>query len=332
MVAGGSAFGRADGFLLVRVVDGASGAPVANAQVTDLDAFMQRLTDDRGEVRFDRGERRAMRLRVRQLGYRFVERVVTLSAGLADTTLVPLDRLPLVLPEQRTTAVNRCDMPVDPATQELSLAALARLRLAAEQYGQFRRSFPFEVRSERRTVFFDAQGGVTGKPKIANERTRSERWGDPYRPGEVLHRGMGFSVSLLFVQALADTVFWDRHCLVAREVEGRAAQRWVRLDFAPARDVDTPDWSGSAWLDSATSVLRRLEFRLTRLRDGDAPRRLEGYTTFTEPTPFITLPESTLAYWWRRGPRADDEWGFPDVLQIIHVTSVDYRGARPPRP
>jgi hypothetical protein len=162
---------------------------------------------------------------------------------------------------------------------------------------------------------------------------QASEWGDRYEPGNVLHRErLGFTVSLLFVHSLADPVFWDRHCLVARAVERRDGQPWLRLDFAPARDVTTPDWQGSAWLDSATSVLRRIEFRLTGLADDDSPRRLEGYTTFSAPSPFITIPDSSVAYWWRRSPASELEWGKPDVLQLLHVTAIEYSGARPPPP
>lgn len=319
------------GTLVVRVVDLASREPIPNAQVTDLDAAIQYLTNARGEARLERGDRYAVRVRVRQLGYRFVERTLPVSAAAADTATFALERAPFVLPVQRATAIDRCDMRTDAATQELSLLALSQLRLAAEHYDAFRRTYPFTVRSERKTVTFHRRTGAPARPIVLRERTSSSRWGDPYRPGRVLRRErLSFSASLLFVLALADTAFWDRHCLVARNVESHADQRWLRLDFAPARDLDSPDWSGSAWLDSATSVLRRIEFRMTGLGEHDTPRRLEGYTTFSAPSPFITIPDSTLAYWWRGAPASEDQWGTPDVLQVIHVTVIEYDDAKPP--
>jgi hypothetical protein len=317
--------------LLVRVVDAASHDPIPNAQVTDLDSAVQRLTNARGEARFDWSGRPAMRLRVRQLGYRVAERAVRAGDGSVDTTVVALERVPFVLPEQRAVAIDRCDLRTDSATQELSLYALSQLRLAAEHYDQFRRAYPFTVQAERRTVVFSRRAFVRPRETLTRERTSSSEWGDRYEPGNVLHRErLGFSVSLLFVLALADSGFWDRHCLVARAVEQRAGQPWLRLDFAPVRDLRTPDWSGSAWLDSATSVLRRVEFRLTGLADDDSPRRLEGYTTFSAPSPFITIPDSSVAYWWRSSPASELDWGKPDVVQLIRVTAVEYRGAQPP--
>ena len=319
------------GTLLVRVVDAGSHEPIPNAQVTDLDSAVQRLTNGRGEARFDWSGRPAMRLWVRQLGYRLAERVVRPGAGGTDTAVVALDRVPFVLPEQRAVAIDRCDLRTDSATQELSLYALSQLRLAAEHYDQFRRTYPFTLRAERRTIVFSRRANAPARETVSRERTSSSEWGDRYEPGNVLHRErLGFSASLLFVASLADSAFWDRHCLVARTVERRAEQSWLRLDFAPARDLDTPDWAGSAWLDSATSVLRRVEFRLTNLAPDDSPRRLEGYTTFSSPSPFITIPDSSVAYWWRSNPTSELGWGRPDVLQLIRVTAIDYSGPRPP--
>ena len=319
------------GTLIVRVIDAASKAPIPNAQVTDLDGGVQRLTAAHGEARFDWGDRPVIRARVRQLGYRFAERTVLRGSGDADTAIFALVRIPLVLPEQRAVAIDNCGQRTDSATQELSLVALSRLRLAAEHFDEFRRTYPFTMRAVRRTVTFSRRQFVPPRETLSREHTSSDRWGDPYRPGDVLHREpLGFSVSLLFVNSLADSAFWDRHCLVAGAVESRDGQRWLRLEFAPARNVDSPDWSGSAWLDSATSVLRRVEFRLTGLGENDSPRRLEGYTTFREPSPFITIPDSSVAYWWRSGPRTESEWGKPDVLQLIRVTAIEYSGAAPP--
>lgn len=322
--------GSAPGFV-VRVVDAASRDPIPNAQVTDLDAAIQRLTGAQGEARFDWSDRPEVRLRVRQLGYRARDLLVHPGAPAADTTDVALVRVPFVLPELRAVAIDRCDQRTDSATQDLSLFALSQLRLAAEHYDQFRRAYPFMMRGERHTYTFSRRPGVPTREVVSRERESSANWGDPYRAGRVLHRErLGFSVSLLFVLALADSAFWDRHCLVARGVERHEGEPWLRLQFVPARDLDSPDWAGSAWLDSATSVLRRVEFHLTGLREDDDVRRLEGYTTFSPRSPFITMPDSSIAYWWREGPSSDGEWGRPDVAQVLLVIGIDYAGARPP--
>jgi hypothetical protein len=116
-----------------------------------------------------------------------------------------------------------------------------------------------------------------------------------------------------------------------RGVEPYAGHRVVRLEFTPARGLRGPEWSGTAFTDSATRLLHRVEFRLVGLRPDDVPARLEGYTTFSSPSPFIAMPESTLAMmWWRRTPPSDSAWGMPDVVQLLHRIDVQYRKAKPP--
>jgi hypothetical protein len=114
-------------------------------------------------------------------------------------------------------------------------------------------------------------------------------------------------------------------------VETREGRRVIRLDFHPARDVETVDWSGSAWLDSAASVLRRVDFRLANVRDPSAPRRFEGYTTFAVPSPYIAVPDSTLAWWWRRRyPRPTDDERTAEVVQSVTMREAMYVRATPP--
>jgi hypothetical protein len=61
------------------------------------------------------------------------------------------------------------------------------------------------------------------------------------------------------------------------------------------------------------------------------PRRLEGYTTFRSPSPFIVIPDSTVAMWWRRDPADSiDGWTGPDVAQVLQLLDVSYKKAKPP--
>ena len=149
---------------------------------------------------------------------------------------------------------------------------------------------------ERRTTA-TAGGSRACRRQLERDTTASNEWGDRYTPGKVVN-GIGsdeYFVPLLFVSALADSAFWDRHCFVARGVESRDGRRLIRLDFSPALDVRDPDWEGSAWLDSARSVLARVDFRLTNLRNAAGPQQFQGYTVFSTPTPYIAMPDSTVA-------------------------------------
>jgi len=47
------------------------------------------------------------------------------------------------------------------------------------------------------------------------------------------------------------------------------------------------------------------------------------------PSPFVMIPDSTIAVWWVRD--ADDgNWGKPDYAQSLSVDSLEYRRQTPP--
>jgi len=321
------------GALVVTVLDSASRHPLRNAEVIDRATDQRRFTDERGTARLAWGAGGRLTIRVRQLGFRYVDRTLQRATHPAhDTVTVVLARVAYVLPPVATAATTHCVADADSASKLLSAAVLEQLRLGADRYESFRRAYPFRVRLTRRTV----RVGRDGKPGPVRERaeeTDSERWGERYRPGRVVERsGLGFSVPVLFLSALADPAFWSRHCFVARGVESFGGTRVVRMEFSPRPGLRGPDWAGAALVDSATSILRRVEFRLAGLGTRDWPRRLEGHTSFASPAPLVVVPDTTIAMWWYDGPGEDGEWGPPSVGQLIHVAAMEYRKARPAAP
>jgi len=314
------------GVLVVRVIENTNLAPLRNAEVIDLDSRVGRFTDDSGVARVRWPVARRLHLRIRQLGFRPVDRVVDqpIDSTSGDTLRVALERVAFALPQVLTREERRCESS-DTVGGSRAVPALEQLRLAAERYESFRRSRPFRVEVERRTITLNEDG----KPRSVRrnkERVDSDDWGDPYVPGEILHHEpAGFSVSLLFLAALADSSFWTHHCFSVRGMSSFANQPVVEMDFSRAAGARAPDWEGTALIDSSTSMLRRIQFRLTGLPDNDTPRRLEGYTTFMSPSPYITIPDSTIAYWWRRGPSESGDWHAPDIVQLIHVVDVRYK-------
>jgi hypothetical protein len=319
--------------LVVHVVDSASRLPLPNAEVSAPPTI--RLTDADGNARFPWPEQGSLRIRVRQIGFRYVRRTLhrgTSPAAREDTVVVALQPAAFALPQVVTQAESRCPPITDSATRALSLSTMELLRFGAEQYDSFRAAYPFYVTLARRTVRSAALSG----PRVeeVKEAAESETYGDEYHPGRVLLRiPKGYYVPVLFVSTLADSAFWNRHCFLAKGIESREGRRVIRLDFAPSRDVREADWAGTAWIDSAASVLRRVDFRVVNLHVRGAPRRFEGYTTFAVPSPYIAVPDSTVAWWWTNTkPSESDDKFTADVLQFITTRDVAYKGAKPPAP
>ena len=294
---------------------------------------VQRFTNDRGEARVPWPASGRLSLRMRQIGFKFVERIVERRPNdrSADTLTVALARVVFALPEVVTRESSHCGSAgSDSLAKILSVPALEQLRLGAERYEAFRKAYPFQIEQERRTITV----GVDSKPKAerrGTEHAESGTWGDRYEPGNVIERlPNGFSVPILFISALADSEFWNRHCFAVRGIESLGDQRVVRLQFTPARRIRDPDWEGTAFIDSTSGILRRVDFRITGLSERSRPRRFEGYTTFSSPSPYIAIPDSTVAMWWHNGPRQPTEWGMPDIVQMVRVVQIRYRKATPP--
>jgi hypothetical protein len=327
--------------LLLRVVDSATQMPVPNAEITAHErrgvTEVQRrgLTDARGEVRVLYPEDGELRVHVRQIGFRYAERTFRRNADSRaeeDTAVVALGRLGFALPQVVVRAERNCKEPVDPSSAALTAASMELLRFGAQQFDNFRRTYPFDFTLEQRTTGASS-AMVRPRPRVQVDTLASMAWGDRYVPGKVVTpRGRDeYFVPLLFVSALADSTFWELHCFVARGVESRDGRRLIRLDFTPTLDVRDPDWEGSAWLDSARSVLARVDFRLTNLHSMIGPQRFGGYTVFSTPTPYIARPDSTVASWITGTPSgAFGEVRRSGGTQMLLIREVMYRGRKPP--
>jgi hypothetical protein len=320
---------RAQGstMLLLRVRDSLSGAPLPNAEVTAIGR--KTLTGPKGQVRITWPADGVITLRVRQLGFRYVERTVrrgTSPTATEDTLTITMQRAAFALPQVTSVARTRCRDRGADSPSPLSQSAMELLRFGAEQYGTFRSRYPFNLLLEQTTELFDPDPYHHAKRDSTEDIASSDEWGDRYYPGRVLQPtgNQTYFVPLLFVSALADSAFWDRHCFVARGVENRDGRRVIRLDFSPARGIDDAEWEGTVSIDSAASVLARVDFRLTNLPRNSWLRQFEGYTVFTTPSPYIARPDSTVSRWLSNG--SPTGWS----QQTLVIRDVRYTKETPP--
>jgi len=315
--------------------------PVGTKQILFVDfdgatvhffAGKKTLSGPKGEVRIVWPAEGVLFVRVRQLGFRYEQRTVqrgTSPTATEDTITIVMQRAAFALPQMTAVAHARCrDDDANGPPTPLSASAMELLRFGAEQYGNFRTRYPFALLVQRRTELADPYRRAA-KRDSTEELTNSSEWGDRYFPGRVLQRtgGQTYFIPLLFVSALADSAFWARHCFVARGVEEHNGRRVIRLEFSPARGINDAEWEGAALIDSAASVLTRVEFRLTNLRDYGGPRQFEGYTVFTTPSPYIARPDSTVAMWTSNGSAMRGSgWS----QQALVIRDVRYTKEAPP--
>jgi hypothetical protein len=318
--------------LLVRVLAAESGRALPNVEVLDLASTRPRFTDGPGEAKVPWPSDGRLRLRVRQIGFQFVERSVQRNElTTRDTLTILVERVAFALPRVFTHARTACEIDPDTLSRLLSAEVLAQLRAGAERYAGFVRAYPFRVVVDRRTATLGSDGKTT-RVQMWSEDGPGDEWSAPYRPGDVVDRSQpGFSVPIHFVTTLADPRFWDHHCFAARGVETRDDRRLFRLEFAPAPSTRGVDWAGEAYVDSATSLLQRVDFRLSGWARPTYRAASRDIRCFGPRRLIIYVPDSTITMWWLRTPRDTSDWGTPQVVQLLRVRELRYRRALPPR-
>ncbi len=312
----------------VTVVDAIAGYPLANADVIDLASGQHRFTDEQGQARLTWPANGALRLRVREVGYQPLQRTLDRANTSDGVATFALSKVAYVISPVKET--SRCVTTDDSASLALSVSVLDQLRQGAEKYDEFRLLYPFEVSMERRTAAVPKDGPIK-RITVNKEKYSSEDVTSAYRPGDIIqYKGTAFLVPILVLSSLADSVFWDHHCFIARGIEPYLDTRVIRLEFSPSADVHGPDWEGDAFIDSATSLLRRINFRLVNPKPRSYPKKLDGYTTFSMPSPYIVVPDTTGAEWWYRDADDKGSWGQPEYLQMIFMQELKYRKEKPP--
>jgi carboxypeptidase family protein len=279
-----------------RVIAENSGNPLPYSAITLDPGAREKLTDESGVFKYYEVPPGSYRVHVRQLGYIPLDTTVVFPPD-GRVPVFRLIRIPTALAQVQVSAPPRqCIVPDEQGNvddEELS-TVLGEARKNADRERLLRRLYPFEYRLAQRLDTYDTRA-ETHVVKYDTMTYRSDdAWG--YRKGKIVSadRSKVFGdvrvMRLPTLGDLADKRFLTAHCFKYSGIEQQAAAPVHRIDFQPLAEITAPDVEGSLFLDSATYIIRRAEFRLTRGGSiKPAVLKMQVITTYREILPNVAL-------------------------------------------
>jgi len=224
-----------------------------------------RFTSDAGHFTFTAPQPGRYGIRLKHLGFAVLDTAVTVTGPGKIAVRFTLQPIAIHLATVQVREKNKCGAARTPGSD--LYIALEELRKNAERDRILRNSYPFIYKLARRYDSF-SQGGnavpVAKQDTVAFESTTR----NDYRPGDIFQpaeRGSNATreVRIPSLSDLADEAFLRNHCFSFGGVENVGDFVAYRLDFRPAPNISNPDFEGSAFLDTATYMIRRIEFKIT---------------------------------------------------------------------
>jgi len=237
------------------------------------------------------------KLQVRMVGYIPLDTVLVVRTGNPVFLTMTMKRIPTSLEAVEVTAPPRlCLFPDEMgyvADPELA-TILDEARKNAQREQLLRRTYPFEYRLAQSHDTYDVKDKTSSLQYDTVTYRSDDSW--RYRKGRVvsddLNRLFG-EVRLMrlpTVADLADRTFLSAHCFKYSGVVDENGKPAHRIDFLPDSNLVAPDVEGSIYLDSATFLIKRAQFRLTR--GGTVKPAILGMevtTTYKEILPNVAL-------------------------------------------
>ena len=278
------------------VADG-TGFPIPYSTVRLQPLGRERFADRNGSFVYYSVPPGAYRVQVRMLGYLPIDSAIHVVANVPLALTVTMTRVPTSLEAVKVTAPPRLCMFPDEmgfvSDPELA-TVLGEARKNAQREQLLRQTYPFEYRLAQSHETHD----VTTKRSVRQYDTVTFRSDDSwrYRRGRVVSddRSRLFGeIRLMRLPTLADLAdrnFLAAHCFKYSGIVDENGRPAHRIDFLSDSTLLKPDVEGSIFLDSATFLIRRAQFRLTR---GGAVRPpilgMEVTTTYREILPNVAL-------------------------------------------
>ena len=253
-----------------KVIAEATGAPLPYSTVTIEQIGRERFTDETGTFTYFAVPAGKYRIRVRQLGYTPFDSTLQLNAASASPVF-SLVRVPSTLADVNVTApMRQCIVPEENgyvADADLT-TVLGEARKNAERERLLRRTYPFEYKLAQAHDTYDLRDSTHSIVYDTITFRSDDIW--RYRKGKVVSpdRSKIFGevrvMRLPTLTDLADQRFLLAHCFKYAGIYSEDGPPEHRIDFAPVPEISAPDVEGSIFIDSATYLIRRAEFRLTK--------------------------------------------------------------------
>ncbi len=278
------------------IADG-TGVPIPFTTVRIQPLGRERFSDRNGSFAYYAIPPGRYELQVRMLGFLPLDTTIYVAANNPLALTITMLRIPTSLEAVHVSAPpRRCIFPDEMGfveDPELALV-LNEARKNAQREQLLRRTYPFEYRMAQS---HDTHDVATARSSLQYD-TATYRSDDAwrYRRGRVVsddHSRLFGEVRLMRLPTLSDLAdrhFLSSHCFKYSGVVDERGSRAHRIDFLTDSTLISPDVEGSIFLDSATYLIKRAQFRLTRGGTVKPPiLGLEVTTTYREILPNVAL-------------------------------------------
>ena len=279
------------------VISDGTGNPIPFSTVRLLPVGREKFADRNGAFVYYAVRPGTYHLQVRMLGFMPVDTAFQAVPNQVMRMTVTMTRIPTSLEKVTVSAPPRlCIFPDEMGhveDPELALV-LGEARKNAQREQLLRRTYPFEYQMAQSHNTRDVESG-RGSLQYDTATYRSDdSW--RYRRGRVVSDdnnklfGQVRIMRLPTVADLADRHFLKSHCFKYSGVVDERGRPAHRIDFHADSTLIAPDVEGSIFLDSATYLIKRAQFRLTRGGTvKPAILGLEVTTTYREILPNVAL-------------------------------------------
>ncbi len=281
------------------VVAEVTGFPIPFSTVRIQPLGREKFADRQGSFVYYQMPPGAYHVIARMLGYVPVDTTIVVQPSQPVVLTITMARIPTSLERVQVKAPPRkCIFPDEMGyVDDVELGVvLNEAKKNAQREQLLRRTYPFEYRLAQSHDTHDVVDSYSAMQYDTVLYRSDDSW--RYRKGKVVsddrNRLFG-DVRLMRLPTmgdLADRQFLSAHCFKYAGVVDEQGKPAHRIDFSPDSSLIAPDVEGSVYIDSASYLIRRAQFRLTRGGTvKPAILGLEVTTTYREILPNVVISD-----------------------------------------